>query len=159
MSVKNLPETIEMIVGFLQSESCIICTKLYEDFDSEDTLSKNICQSHFLCMKCRLKFFYLRSASICKCKQTIYNKDIKLSLNNKLEKVCINCFEYSINHESDNCLDCKRKICKNCIDNEYIINKKCNICSNRVCDECNQFLGLEFKLLENKKIVHMICPE
>ena len=96
MSVKNLPETIEMIVGFLQSESCIIC---------------------------------------------------------------INCFEYSINHESDNCLDCKRKICKNCIDNEYIINKKCNICSNRVCDECNQFLGLEFKLLENKKIVHMICPE
>ena len=149
------------IILFFKRDLCSYCT-IRRNSHKGDEFIENMCQDHFLCRRCRLFRFHCKSEFLCKCNRA-YSDSEKEYLNTELERTCIICFNISRCLDDEKCADCDKNICKECVSIFLANNRKCNICSHRLCFICLNIIGLHFKPINDPQnpgtiqVSHLSC--
>lgn len=147
-------ESIEEIMDRFTKLMCIACSDIttLKKLESEDIR----CDSHYMCSKCRIKYFHVRSKHYCKCGHP-YSEEEKSKLRQILSKTCSICFIDRREDHPKKCEICDSVICKVCTKDFKILNQ-CIHCSEHKCSRCGNILGTRFKIVENL-FYHSRCKQ
>ena len=137
-------EGIEEIIYRFTRLMCIACSDIATRIKPE---SEDIKCDHYMCSKCRLKYFHVRSKRFCKCCRP-YSAEELGKLYSSLAKTCSICFLEGKDFHSKKCVICESIICKVCVKNFNILDQ-CIHCSEQKCSRCGNILGTRFKIVGN----------
>lgn len=149
----NSSPSIDQVLNKFRSQMCLACSDIkLTKFNEIETLCINSNTSHFMCSKCRLRYFHVRSQRLCKCRRPFTEAEIKL-LTEELIKTCCICFDSK--EKSRHCDCCKSIICKKCSRSLKDL-RSCVPCSEKRCSRCENLLGTRYTF-ENEFFIHIRC--
>ncbi|OMJ66902.1 hypothetical protein SteCoe_36097 [Stentor coeruleus] len=147
------PDSIEKISEFFKNEVCYICTSCKPKKNQNEILCEIQCENHYMCIKCRKKWYRVRSTLSCKCERN-YNIDEIAMIEKALVESCAICYEKCETSEIK-CSSCMMKICDKC----KMIRSVCCVCADYACPLCKNPIRLNYVIDQNQKVPYIAHPK